>query len=248
MSQPEELRDEVYVIDSFRVEGAQGDRSGLLESRKLGDREPIALDSIREPQGREPLGRMIGSPLPAGNPLGGAGGAMGAEGQTHKPANPPGRALAGPTPQGDDPSSMQRAMSLLKQAAPFVARLLPLLDGSFGTALSNLLSPRQAPSAPAQVTVDLTPIHSHISELQLQHNELRSTVQEQTTGLKHMEDQLGLVREATDRNTLEQQELIQDLRTMGRKVNLFALVLSALLLGSILLNVFLYMHIKRVLP
>lgn len=246
MSRPEELRDEVYVTGAFRGEGTRGDVSGPMESRRLGDREPMSRDFFREPHGREPHGRAIGSPLPAGNPLGGAGGATGPEGQTHKAANPPGRALTSVMAQGEDPTSMQRAMNMLKQAAPFVARLLPLLDGSFGTALGNLFAPRHSPP-PAQVTVDLTPVHSQLSELQLQHSELRSTVQEQTAGLKHVEDRLDLVREATDRNTLEQQELIEDLKAMGNKVNLFALLLSALLLGSILLNLLLYMHIKRVL-
>ena len=57
-----------------------------------------------------------------------------------------------------------------------------------------------------------------------------------------------MVREATDRNTLEQQELIEDLKSMGRKVNLFAVLVSLLLLAAVVLNVFLYMHIRRVLP
>jgi hypothetical protein len=57
-----------------------------------------------------------------------------------------------------------------------------------------------------------------------------------------------MVREATDRNTLEQQELLEDLKTIGNKVNVFALVALALLALSVLLNVILYLHIKRVLP
>ena len=57
-----------------------------------------------------------------------------------------------------------------------------------------------------------------------------------------------MVREATDRNTLEQQELVEDLKTVGSKVNVFALVALALLAVSIVLNVILYLHIQRVLP
>ena len=142
---------------------------------------------------------------------------------------------------------MQRAMNMMKQAAPFVAKLLPLLDAGLGTALANLFAPRQQ-APPAQVTVDLAPVQNQIADLQAQHSELRGTVQEQTIGLKRVEGQLELVREATDRNTLEQQELIEDLKSMGHKVNMYALALSALLLGSIILNIFLYMYIKRVLP
>ena len=140
---------------------------------------------------------------------------------------------------------MQRAMGLLKQAAPFVAKLLPLIEGNISTAVSNLLAARpQPPAAP----VDLTPLHNQLTEIQLQHNDLRTTVQEQTTGLKRVEDQLELVREATDRNTLEQQEFIEDLRAVSHKVSLIAVGLSILLVLSVVVNLVLYMYVKRVLP
>ena len=57
-----------------------------------------------------------------------------------------------------------------------------------------------------------------------------------------------MVREATDRNTLEQQELMEDLKAVGNKVNMFALLVLALLIVSLLLNLFLFLHIQRVLP
>ena len=57
-----------------------------------------------------------------------------------------------------------------------------------------------------------------------------------------------MVREATDRNTLEQQELLEDLKTVGNKVNVVALIALGLLVITILLNLVLYMHIQRVLP
>jgi hypothetical protein len=136
-------------------------------------------------------------------------------------------------------------MGILKQAAPFVAKLLPLIDGNVTTAVGNLFSARpHAPSAP----VDLTPVHNQLTEIQLQHNDLRTTVQEQTTGLKRVEDQLELVREATDRNTLEQQEFIEDLKAVSHKVSLIAVGLSILLVLSVVVNLVLYMYIKRVLP
>jgi hypothetical protein len=57
-----------------------------------------------------------------------------------------------------------------------------------------------------------------------------------------------MVREATDRNTLEQQELLEDLKVVGNKVNLFAMIAMGLLALSVLLNIVLYLHILRVLP
>ena len=57
-----------------------------------------------------------------------------------------------------------------------------------------------------------------------------------------------MVREATDRNTLEQQELLEDLKSVGNKVNLVAFVALGLLAVSIALNVVMFLHIQRVLP
>lgn len=236
MSEPEDYnRETVYLGESFHTEAGRNQNS------------PNEFDSTADSSqgnGREPLrGRVFGRPL---------GGAAASDAAMQRSgAVPPGRALAPPAPpappDAEETSSAQRAMNLLKSAVPFVQKLLPLIDGSFGTAISNLLAPRPH-IPPPPPSVDLTPVHNQISELQMQHNELRSTVQEQTTGIKRVEDQLEMVREATDRNTLEQQELIDDLKAMGNKVNLFAVTLSALLLLSLVLNVILYLHIKRVLP
>jgi hypothetical protein len=85
-------------------------------------------------------------------------------------------------------------------------------------------------------------------ELQTQHKELRDQVVEQNSSLKRVEDQLEMVREATDRNTLEQQELLQDLKVVGKKVNVYALIALGLLAVSVLINIVLYLHILKVLP
>jgi hypothetical protein len=246
MNQPEWYRDDVSPAG-----GNAGTRTDVL--RGQGESEPARRDPLRDAAvresppreaARESAGRVMGSPLPAGNSLGGSSALT--EGLTHK--TPPGRALPGASSaSGDDPSSMQRAMGILKQAAPFVARLLPLLDGNFATALASVFAPR-GHTPPPTVSVDLTPVHHQLSELQEQQNELRSAVQDQTTGMKRVEDQLEMVREATDRNTLEQQELIEDLKAMGSKVNLVAAGLSALLLLSVIMNLVLYLYVKKVLP
>jgi hypothetical protein len=212
--------------------------------RELG-RDTIGESFGRQPLHREPLGRVQGSPLP-GSPLPTGSSAPPMQ-DLHKTATPPGRALstAPVPPPAEDNTAMQRAMSILKQAAPFVARLLPLIDGNVTAAVSNLLSPRpHAPSAP----VDLTPVHNQLSEMQMQQNDLRTSVQEQTTSIKRVEDQLELVREATDRNTLEQQEFMEDLKAVSHKVSLIAVGLSILLVLSVVVNLVLYMYVRRVLP
>jgi hypothetical protein len=208
-----------------------------------------------------PQPRAVGSPLPMGN---------GARPQplhiepevnedpsephmephTPPPSAPPlGRTLANPTPP-PPASTLQRAVNVLRVALPFVQKMLPLLDGNIGTAMANILNPPPppAPPKPHVPPVDLAPLEAGMADLKTQHHELKVQVSEQNTSLKRVEDQLEMVREATDRNTLEQQELLEDLKSVGSKLNLVAIVALGLLAISILLNLALYLHIQRVLP
>jgi hypothetical protein len=157
-------------------------------------------------------------------------------------------------PAEPQPTSLQRALGLIRTAMPIVQKLLPLLDRNVGTTVSNLITtftqPPQpvAPPAPQAPPVDLTPIQASIVELKNQQIDLRDQVIEQTTAMKRVEDQLDMVREATDRNTLEQQELVEDLKSLGGKVNLIAAIAIGLLAISLLVNMALYMHLQKVLP
>jgi hypothetical protein len=204
-----------------------------------------------------PHPRAIGSPLPMGSggppPLpAGAGDSQRALG-----APPPGRALANQSPVApeapiDVPSAIHRTIAAISSALPFVQRLLPMLDGHLANALSGAMthSAEQPPQQlePPPPPVDLVPLTEGVAELQTQQHELRNQVIEQNSSLKRVEDQLEMVREATDRNTLEQQELLEDLKVVGNKVNLFALIAIGLLAVSVVINVVLYLHILRVLP
>ena len=164
---------------------------------------------------------------------------------------PPGRSLSSGTEPVDDAtadvsSGLQKAMQALRAAIPFVQRILPLLDGNVGTALANVLTqqPQQRPSP----SVNLAPIHEGVAELQIQQRELHEQVVEQNASLRKVEGQLEMVREATDRNTLEQQELMEDLKSIGKKVSVVTLIVLSLLVVSLLVNLVLFLHIQRVLP
>jgi hypothetical protein len=212
------------------------------------------------PAHEEPPARAIGSPLPIGSggmPPGGLGDPL----RPFTPP-PPGRALVNTTNSGspapigpiDVPTGVQRALQGIRAALPWVQKILPLLDGNIGSAVSNILTPHHHPQ-PAPPPANLARIEEGLSEILTQHTdlvtqqkELRSAIQEQNASLKRVEDQLDMVREATDRNTLEQQELMEDLKVVGSKVNMFAAVALGLLALSVLLNIFLYLHIMRVLP
>lgn len=160
------------------------------------------------------------------------------------------RTLASPKaaadePAPDQPSSLQRAVNGVRAAWPFVQKILPLLDGQVITAVTNLLTPHHPPAA---TQVNLAPLESSLTDLRTRHGELSEQLTLQNTSLKRVEDRLEMVREATDRNTLEQQELMADLKSVGRKVNVIATLALLLLAGSIAVNVLLFLHIKRVLP
>jgi hypothetical protein len=222
----------------------------------MSDSEGFGFNRPKNPRRRganpdQPHPSAVGSPLPVGG--GGASHLPQASGDAQRFTTappPPGRSLANSSadsPQ-DLPTSLQRALSAVRTWLPFVQRILPLLDGNLGTAVSNILTPYPQHTPPPSPPVNLEHIEDSLAELQTHHLDLRSQVAEQNTSIKRVEDQLELVREATDRNTLEQQELLEDLKGVGNKVNVYALVALALLVISVLLNVILYLHIQRVLP
>jgi hypothetical protein len=211
-----------------------GELSGVdAMEQEFDAREQVARDVAGAPVGRS----LSGAPLPgaAGSTVKGLGRAVGL-----------GRPLgaADETEQADHRSGGHKALSVLRQALPVVKNLLPLLEGNLLAAVSNLLTTR--PQSPAKV--DLAPIENQLTEMQLLQHDVRAKVAEHHMTLKRVEDQLEMVKEATDRNTMEQQELMEDLRAMGSKVNLFAAMLIGLLVLSVLLNFLLFMHIKQVLP
>jgi hypothetical protein len=159
---------------------------------------------------------------------------------------PPERALARTPPPAERPSGLQRAASALRAALPYVQRILPLLDGNIGTAVSNVLSPYpQMPPPPPPV--NLEPLEDSLAELQMQHRALRNQFLEQNTALKRIEDQLETLRETVERNAREQEELLDSIEAVRGRMNRFAILGLALLALSVLANVALYLHIEHIL-
>jgi hypothetical protein len=126
-----------------------------------------------------------------------------------------------------------------------VQRLLPLLEGNFANAIGALMTPH--PQTPPPVQVDMEPVERGLAEVRNSNRELRAQFQEQGTTLKRVEDQLERVREATDRNTLEQQELVEDLRAVGSRISTFAIIGVVLLAVSLGLNVYFLIELQHIL-
>lgn len=129
---------------------------------------------------------------------------------------------------------------------PVLQRLLPLLEGNVTKAVTNLLTPPPTTAiTPAVQKVDLAPVERGLVELHKQQRELSSQIAEQNQSIQRVEQQLGLVRTATDRNTLEQQELIEEMQKMEKRQSRFATIFLILLLLSLAANVLLYLQYKH---
>ena len=93
----------------------------------------------------------------------------------------------------------------------------------------------------------MEPVERGLVEIRDSHRELRTQVLEQVISFKRVEDQLDRVREATDRNTLEQQELVEDLRSVGTRVSTFAIIGLVLLVLLVAVNIFFLVQLQHIL-
>lgn len=144
---------------------------------------------------------------------------------------------------------VQRTVNVLRAAVPFVQRLLPLLDGNVASTVINLLAPRtHPPAASASAKIDLAPIEDGLAQLRSQQHNLRLQGIEQSMALKRVEDQLEVVRQATSRITLEQQELVEDLKTFEKSVKIVAIVALVLAAASFFLTLAIFLRMNKLLP
>ena len=160
--------------------------------------------------------------------------------------------LAGPpetSPLGL-PSGMRRAVAVLRFALPAVQGILSLFEENSAPPLAPQPS-LPAPQLPPPVNIsptEISPIEGSLAGLKIQQGELSGQIVEQNASLKRIEDSLGMVREATDRNTLEQQELISELQGIGKKMTSVAMAALVLVATSVILEVVFYLRIVKILP
>ena len=141
------------------------------------------------------------------------------------PAEEPIRDL---THREDKSPPMWRVLLQLRVLLPYLSKLVPLLDG---TAHQS-----------AAVSQEL---HKSLSDLQSGHREIRGQFADQVLELKRIEEQLERLREATERNTLEQQELIEDLKSFGGTIKALAVIGMVLLLANSGLIIYLLVRLRH---
>lgn len=146
---------------------------------------------------------------------------------------------------GQRASTGQKTVGVLKAILPLAMKILPLLDGQYGTVVSNLVGVQTTPRHVAQTVL---PLQEGIAQLEKQHIELRAQVAGQTTALKQIDEQIESVRKLTVQTAEEQQNLTARMEGMNRKMNVVALVGLVVLAALIAVNVVVYVHIRRAIP
>ena len=136
-------------------------------------------------------------------------------------------------------SGFQRAVRIIRTVAPVFQKVLPLLDGNVASVVSNILAPRIETQR-----VDLEPIENALTKMRKEHLDLRMNLADHTATLNRVAEQVEIVKEAAERNAIEQKELGTDLQRLRAKVNAFAWVGLGLLAVSILVNVLLFWRIQ----
>jgi hypothetical protein len=139
-------------------------------------------------------------------------------------------------------SSLWRTLMNLRLLLPYVAKLLPLLDGSVAPAFTP----------PAPVKADLSELHQSFEEvnrafldLQAGHKDIRSHVQEQAVQLKRIDEQLVRLRDSTERNTMEHQELVEDLRSASKLVRGVSTAMLILMVAVTAMVAFMLLHARH---
>lgn len=132
------------------------------------------------------------------------------------------------THKEDKSPSMWRVLLQLRVLLPYLSRLVPLLDGSSH-----------------QSAAQSQELHQGLADVQSGHRELRAHLQDQTVQMKRVEEQLERLRETTERNTLEQQELIEDLKSFAGTIKSLAFLGILLLLTNVGLVIYLVVRLRH---
>lgn len=132
------------------------------------------------------------------------------------------------THREDKSPPMWRVLLQLRVLLPYLSKLVPLLDGTA----------HQSATASQE-------FQKSLADLQTGHREIRGQFQDQVVQLKRVEEQLERLREASERNTLEQQELIEDLKSFGGTIKALAAVGLVLLLANSGLIIYLMVRLRH---
>ncbi len=125
--------------------------------------------------------------------------------------------------------SIWRSLMQLRMLLPYIGKLLPILEGNFSAALAPTTSTAVAKPDFTEFHHSIEQVNRGFLDLQAGHRDIRTHVQEQSVQLKRIDDQLIRLRESTERNTMEHQELVEDLRSASKLVRGLSTVMIVLM-------------------
>jgi hypothetical protein len=136
--------------------------------------------------------------------------------------------------------SLWRSILQLRVLLPYIGRILPMLESNLPNITTALApAPKQDLS---EVTRSFSEVNKGFLDLQAGNREIRTHVQEQSIQLKRIDDQLLRLRESTERNTMEHQELVEDLRSASKLVRTLSTVMIVLMIGVAAMVIFMLAH------
>lgn len=144
-------------------------------------------------------------------------------------------------PASPKPTTFERAMSVAKTVLPYVGKMLPLLEGNFVSAATNLLANR-----PMQ-DVDLKPLADSIARIQADQRALAFHTTEQKRAIQRLEDDFAAVQEAVQKNAADQAELVEHVAKLAKRTSSFMRLVIVLLVASILFTALLCVRIAYII-
>ena len=81
-----------------------------------------------------------------------------------------------------------------------------------------------------------------LTEIQTAQRELQLHVQDQTIGMRRLEEQITLLRQTAERNATEHSELVEDVKSLGNLIRSIGAGLAILLIVLIVLTSLLLTH------
>jgi hypothetical protein len=151
------------------------------------------------------------------------------------------------TPDEPEETRRQRATVLqrlgkLKPLLPILTGGLRLVDHGAVQLVAQLLNFVESGTTTTQAAAESEELHHELSEIQTNHRQLGLQVQNQTVEMKRLEEQIALLREASERNAAAHAALVKDVRSLGHLVRVFGSALAILILVLIALTGVLFLH------
>jgi hypothetical protein len=157
-----------------------------------------------------------------------------------KSAARPVQALALVETKNSDRSSMWKALQQLKAVLPYLSKLLPLLDARVLPLLEIVGLGHAQQNAGLSLSKEL---REDVTGLQGGQHDIRLALQDQALEIKRLEDEIALLRQASEKNAAAHATLVEDVRSIGAWVRGIGAGLAVLLVvliamaGALLLRV-----------